>query len=676
MRRANLCTAFKSIILFLIGTLSLWPVIVLAQPAPAPIQVADEETMRHTWEDLRNRLRPLDTQNPQAEIIQLTQFINTDAHIYPTLASSVTQVIAQLYATQLKDNDKALAICEYGLQKFGADPRLGLIQEELNILIQAGRNDDANRCFKAHEDEIFQAWGGALGDVLHSYATLTEKLKQPDAWIDALERGIITNPELTDPATVPGFDWLYGALIQALVKQGQPGAALSWAKLRLVVCGCTDDALLTTGRTLAVVWDATDTTGKNPIAFAAALRDPKQPNPLATVKLPILNPQYVADLKARSKYPEAYHERISLDIVTGQYRAAMQEAVTLLAAHPNDAAAVYEVCRVFKAADLNFKRANNFLNFYKTGEGDDMVEAFFEEPTPEGATPAPTAPKMTPELLAQLTAILNRAGQNGGQLRPINGALVTGPAFFDLLHLKRLDLDHAWISKSITADELLALLSFDTTPPLEEGYAWAGFLVTHAPERIQDPARIGAGPKWWIGNYYRIQHDVRAIPYFEPIAAANRSTFKELKPEPSWTVSGFNDAAERHFDWFYGEQKTVDPIAVPHALRIELPPAFKSAIPLYLRLIIYSKQPTLTATSPTTKVNLRQEENWRTHESWYYRHKDILVEVLPSALVPGFETTLQISDAAEKTTQVPLSVVEAGAPPLVKESQPVSTAPP
>jgi len=41
--------------------------------------------------------------------------------------------------------------------------------------------------------------------------------------------------------------------------------------------------------------------------------------------------------------------------------------------------ALGEVARVFKAKDLNLVRANQFLNYAKTGEGENPLAGFWEE---------------------------------------------------------------------------------------------------------------------------------------------------------------------------------------------------------------------------------------------------------------------------------------------------------
>jgi hypothetical protein len=57
----------------------------------------------------------------------------------------------------------------------------------------------------------------------------------------------------------------------------------------------------------------------------------------------------------------------------------MATARALMLDQPQSNAGMLEVCRVFKAHDLNFQRANAFLEFCKTGQGEDPTVAFLKE---------------------------------------------------------------------------------------------------------------------------------------------------------------------------------------------------------------------------------------------------------------------------------------------------------
>jgi hypothetical protein len=111
-------------------------------------------------------------------------------------------------------------------------------------------------------------------------------------------------------------------------------------------------------------------------AFAAAQTDPGAPNPLADVPLP-----QVTDEGKQSLLANAEGDSMALvhaNLLLGQWDEALQAAGRMLsdaAPHKVDQA-IRMVAKCFKAKDLNLIRANRFIEYSRTGEGENPVNTF------------------------------------------------------------------------------------------------------------------------------------------------------------------------------------------------------------------------------------------------------------------------------------------------------------
>ena len=145
----------KEYVLRIVGGLLL----ILVVMAPAQAQPGggggDEQVLRKMWDELRQQDTPLEKANPQQAIDHYTKFLNGNAHNNPALAIDVVQTIAHLYAYDLKDTDKAVALLEAGLKQFPDDPQLVLLREEGNALLNAQRNESSIQLFKGSRSADF-----------------------------------------------------------------------------------------------------------------------------------------------------------------------------------------------------------------------------------------------------------------------------------------------------------------------------------------------------------------------------------------------------------------------------------------------------------------------------------------------------------------------------------------
>jgi hypothetical protein len=114
--------------------------------------------------------------------------------------------------------------------------------------------------------------------------------------------------------------------------------------------------------------------------FLKAMQDSAAPNPLREIPLPPFDEVKMrAELK--SLPDSASHSRITLLLLLKENGAAMLEARRLLLDDPSGGAnaAALEMARVFKATDLNLVRANAFLKYFQSNEGDNPLDELFKQ---------------------------------------------------------------------------------------------------------------------------------------------------------------------------------------------------------------------------------------------------------------------------------------------------------
>ena len=124
---------------------------------------------------------------------------------------------------------------------------------------------------------------------------------------------------------------------------------------------------------------------EKPALFAAAQSEVEAPNPLQEVAAPTLPAPVKLALQQRLQSEannEASPSRVAMYLILGEHRLAMLEAREILLRDPTGAAGTAEVARVFKAADGDVARANAFLQFYRTGQGENPLNEFLREVTP------------------------------------------------------------------------------------------------------------------------------------------------------------------------------------------------------------------------------------------------------------------------------------------------------
>ena len=147
--------------------------------------------------------------------------------------------------------------------------------------------------------------------------------------------------------------------------------AVGMAKLAYVLCDYTEDAIskATTFASQAL------TAGEGPgvgIAFAKSQEDPKVANPLKDV--PIFN---LGDGKKMLEVVGDDAEvKLNVLLYLGQTDPKRMRAAGEAGAL---AGALKNLARCFKAHDLNLLRANQFLQYHRTGEGENPLKSLEAE---------------------------------------------------------------------------------------------------------------------------------------------------------------------------------------------------------------------------------------------------------------------------------------------------------
>lgn len=344
--------------------------------------------------DLAKSFLPL-AKDPVAAQAQFNTFLaghsDRDADFLVGAYTAWTQF--QLY--HLKDSKSALSTIEGARTKFATSAK----RPEMDV-IWAAILLDQNR---AGEVETFYAaqWAGLLENhssvpiAALSYGKSLEAQNKNDKAL-SLWRQTFQSEGLNIVETYPG-DQIFNRLVESLLRNGRGEEALSWAKLNYMTCAFTDSSISAATKLLMRAWTANELTQTTAQAFVQAQQDPARPNPLAKVSLPVPDK---AALQKQQENVHGWHSRrleVNYHLLSNNWRQAMLEARSMIVDNPNSPEGVLEVCRVFKAADLNLKRANEFIAFMKNGTGDNPIIGFLKE-HPEGEAGATdTAPAKTPD---------------------------------------------------------------------------------------------------------------------------------------------------------------------------------------------------------------------------------------------------------------------------------------
>lgn len=223
----------------------------------------------------------------------------------------------------------------------------------------------ANEAFAKLGDKIPDDY---VGQSLRMFQVLSLR------WANKLPEAIAAAKENVRwcPKLLADFEF-QNALCGAVNGGGKPEEMVGAAKLFYVLCDFTEEAINRATKVVSEALTATQGPGVA-IQFAKSQEDPKVANPLKDVELFDLG-EGEKLLETAGKDPEArfnallYLARIgdALALAKDQMRAAAGAPTALATAMKN-------LARCFKAKDLNLIRANRFLEFHRTGEGENPLK--------------------------------------------------------------------------------------------------------------------------------------------------------------------------------------------------------------------------------------------------------------------------------------------------------------
>ncbi len=225
-------------------------------------------------------------------------------------------------------------------------------------LVQAGcRHADDGRELKIRYREL-----------LESIMALYKHAGQPQEGIRFLQELPINRP-----AAIHEQGW-WDLMIQTYQRLEQPEKAKQTAVWAFRMCpftkDCVDTALQRLARALLLTGDSSEA-----VVFLQYLNAGQGENPLAQVPLAQLTNEQFDQMLLNTGGDFAL--LVDAYLYVGDFDQAVQEAQGEVVSLGNNAAAgVADIARCFKAKDMHLLRANQFLEWVKTGEGPNPLEDF------------------------------------------------------------------------------------------------------------------------------------------------------------------------------------------------------------------------------------------------------------------------------------------------------------
>ena len=295
----------------------------------------------------------------------------------PYTLSQVYEWMGWLHRVELKDLPGSQSILDEGIALLSTSfERQILVGQKARFLVWDGKAKEA-------EALLAREWPLGVAEDIRRVQGLAEPYVEllNNSGKSAQAATMLRELQQKHPANVAWFpfEWLPKLLVESHLKAGEGDEAMGWAKLFWMTAPFREDRVNESTQLLLGAWKAADLTPAKGQAFLKAQEDATSPNPLRDVALPAFKPELVATQLGEFSHPRLAHEHITLRIIEGDWHQAMLEARAHMIANIDDPRASVQVCRVFKAADLNLIRANAFLEFLKTGEGPNPIVGFLKE---------------------------------------------------------------------------------------------------------------------------------------------------------------------------------------------------------------------------------------------------------------------------------------------------------
>jgi len=160
----------------------------------------------------------------------------------------------------------------------------------------------------------------------------------------------------------------YETMMQIEIATKDLDALLSTARAAYALCDFNEEAVKAMADLVRRAFIASGEFSKG-IQFLSAQEDAEKPNPLRDVPMPTVTEEQKQQLLQGAGQDPV--NRILVHLYIGDNSHAFEGAIDYMSGASTEQAiaSLMEVARVFKAADLNVVRANQFINYAKTGEG-------------------------------------------------------------------------------------------------------------------------------------------------------------------------------------------------------------------------------------------------------------------------------------------------------------------
>lgn len=313
--------------------------------------------------------------DPQGAVENALAFLGAHSGNSKNTRSSVAKLyrgVALLQMVKLHDVDAALSTVAQGEKTLGDQvPSPGyFLTVKSEILVRADRLDETEALLSPAFESFSQTKPAVARELLGYYTTLLKRQNKHERALEVVQEFVADNPAFTNDLG------LIEQMTQRLLMTKRTDEALGWAKLYWMLAPYQEAGLSDATSLLIDVWTAKFLTPVKAQELVAAMQDESTPNPLSAVALPTIER---AAMQKQAAGARKAPDRIGYLLLSGDDRAAMIEAQKLVLNNPTSPEGALQVCRVFKAHDLNVNRADGFLTYYNMGKGENPVTAFLKE---------------------------------------------------------------------------------------------------------------------------------------------------------------------------------------------------------------------------------------------------------------------------------------------------------
>ena len=338
--------------------------------APSP-RGKNKNSDREFAANFVRQMHDLSRREPEQAVAQGQQFLAENRDKPEVLRWGAVGIALITARLQRAKPEQALATLDEAITSYAKYPyayRLASAKSEL--LLSTGRVAEA-------EALMHQTWvslpasdkAGARA-LLIDYVELLGKQGKHEQSLELMRDYLARTPgQLADSR-------LAELMVEQLLLNNRLDEAMSWARLNFMVAPYNEKSLQQATQLVVKVWTARHPAPAKIQELSEAMQNPDKPNPLREVALPVWGDGVLEKQLAQARTPD---ERIALMIAGDDLRGAMVEAQQWMVKAPTSPAPVLGVARVFKAADLNVKRANAFLLYHQSGQGQNPMTEFLQD---------------------------------------------------------------------------------------------------------------------------------------------------------------------------------------------------------------------------------------------------------------------------------------------------------